>query len=371
VRSPHRLTDDLTYKDLVGRRRPRRYILVAMAIFALVACILLLGWRQRGALLRPGAVSPAAEITAGRPAEETAAPATPGATPANRQPAPEVMLPTTPASLALPPAGAQVLAISRDDNFRRIAPPCVYDGLARTVGWDLLRVMGYSAVEAAEALGFDEFPWQPLPEIIDITNNRGPLLIELERVSDEAEKQLSHPDFRVWIVDRGGRPGVTFVLRGCYRAEIGESNGVEGRDAPDPVVCVVSVYPGEWAVLELGSHVYADESLPTRRFAVYGYAGDGLWASLGYQREPFVEIRSPASDLPALLPLTMDLAEIESDRRFTAGLHGLAPWDAAWLEAELGLSMRLLQEDWWDRNDPAAYQAIQGEKEEWAQEGAP
>ena len=138
-----------------------------------------------------------------------------------------------------------------------------------------------------------------------------------------------------------------------------------------PLVCILAMDQGSWAVLELESHSYTAQSLSTRRFCMYGYAGDGGWVSIGYQKEPFVEIRSPGSSQPAFLPLTMDLGEIVQDRIVTSGLHGLIPWDAAWLEATFGLSLRPLPENWQSASDPSEYQAIQDEKEKWAKGRSP
>jgi hypothetical protein len=128
---------------------------------------------------------------------------------------------------------------------------------------------------------------------------------------------------------------------------------------------------GNWAVLELGSHRYTTESLPTRRFFMYGYIGDGQWVSIGYQKDPFVEIRLPESGVPAVLSLTMGLNEIVQDRKFIVRLHGLVPWDAAWLEETFGLTMRPLPVNWPNLNDLSEYQAIQDEKANWAEKGSP
>jgi hypothetical protein len=239
------------------------------------------------------------------------------------------------------------------------------------VAWDLLRVFGYSAPEATEMLGFTGIPWRPVPEITGMTNTRGPMPIALANPSPEEIQQASHPDFHAWIVDWEGRPGATFTLRGCYRTETVTGDQVESWGVAYPVVCILTMDQGDWAVLELGSHRYATESLPTRRFFMYGYAGEGLWVSIGYQKEPFVEIRSPGSGQPAVLPLTMDLGEIIQDREFISRLHGLVPWDAAWLEAAFGLSMRPLPENWQSASDSLEYQAIQDEKAKWVKERSP
>jgi hypothetical protein len=223
----------------------------------------------------------------------------------------------------------------------------------------LLRVMGYSAREAAGALGFTELPWRPMRAITGMTELRGPMSIELEYASEEVKQQLMHPDFRTWIIDSQGNPGMTFTLRGCYRTETIQGNQVKSWGVAYAVICVVSVDQMDRALLELGAHHYKEQLSPVRQFAVYGYAGGGLWVGLGYQKEPLVAIRLPGSAGPALLPQTMDLEQIVQDQKLVAGLHGVVPWDAAWLAQTFGLAMRPLPENWQSLNDPAELQAIQ------------
>jgi len=373
VGRPDSVTDSLTYRDLAGRRRVRRYVLAAAGIFILLGAIVYWGWRQRQSLLALGAGTPIVTSVAGQPSEASPASTDSGVALLETQPSPTIA-PTTEPSTAVPsaqpstpetcpedPSAWDLLDIARNDNFKRIAPPCVYDGLARTVAWDLLRVMGYSATEAADMMDFVDLPLQPAPKIIGMTNTRGPMNIDLEIADEEVNKQLRHPEFRTWIVDQVGNPGMTFTLRGCYRTETLNGNHVESWGVKYPVVCVVSVDQMEWAILELGSYRYTFRLGGVRQFSMYGYAGEGLWVEIGYQKAPVVEIRLPESSYPAVLPLTMELQQVVQDRKFISGQQGLLPWDAAWLEGTFGLSMRPLPENWQSYNDQTELQAIQEE----------
>lgn len=379
-----RLTDGLTYKDLAGRRRVRRYVLASAAIFILVGGIAFFGWRQREGVLGFKVGSQTVANPAGQQEIEHFTPTSAGIAVVEAQP------PMTPVQSAVPPSIVaqptqpltpeacphdadmwEFVGIAQNDNFKRIQPLCVYDGLARTVAWDLLRVMGYSAAEAAEMMGFTTFPWRPAPEIIGMTNTQGPMPIALANPSPEEIRQASHPEFHAWIVDTAGNPGAVYTLRGCYRTETIRGDQIESWGVKYPVLCVVSMDQGEWVVMELGAHRYSTGSLPSRRFFVYGYTGRASWVSIGYQEEPFVEIRLPASVDPAALSLTMDLSQIVQDRNFIAGLHGLIPWDAAWLEKTFSLGMRPLPVGWQSLNDPAEYQIIQDAKAQWAKERSP
>jgi len=381
MRPIDRLTGGLVYKDLAGRRRVRRYVLAATAIFILIGGIAYRGWRQQRQSMALGVGMPTAANTVSQQEVKGATPASAEVALAVTQPASMPAQPTVTPSVATQPPTPEVCpddpeawelpGIAQNDNFKRIEPSCVYNGLARTVAWDLLRVMGYSAAEAAEMMGFANFPWRPMPEIMGMTNTQGPMPIALANPSPEEIRQASHPEFHAWITDSEGNPGATLTLRGCYRTETIQSDQVERWGVKYPVVCVVSMDQEAWVVMELGAHRYATRSLPTRRFFIYGYAGNGLWVSIGYQEEPFVEIRLPESVDPALLPLTMDLKQIMQDREFIAGLHGLVPWDAAWLEQTFSLTVRPLPANWQSLNKLAEYQAIRDEKEQWAKERFP
>lgn len=372
MRPGSRLKNDLTYKDLAGRRRARRYVLAAAAILSLLGGIVFWGWWQRGELLAAsmgGRTVQEASAT-GQLDEEQHLTGDAKAAGVNAQ-STAMVAPADPQACPPGPNAWQLVPIAQNDNFRRIAPACVYAGLARTVAWDLLRVMGYSAPEAAEALGFADLPWRPLPEITGMTNTQGPIPIALTNPGTEEIQRLRHPGFRAWIVSREGDPAVTFTLRGCYRTETVQGERVKSWGVAYPIVCVVTMDQGEWVFLELDPHRYATRSLSSRRFFMYGYAGEGEWVSLGYQLEPFVEIRLPGSGDPPVLPLTMELEQIEQDRKFASEVHGLLPWDAAWLEESFGLAMRPLPDNWQGLDDPAEYQAIQDEKESWVKERLP
>jgi hypothetical protein len=370
----HRMTDGLTYRDLAGRQRLRRYVLASIAIFALIGAIVWMGWRQRAQLMAPGegastdlrTVRPLAGVAPAPTASEVA----PAGTHSSFNIAPSTEPPTlviSPTQTSIPaacpgdPKEWELVEIAQRDNFKRIVPLCVYAGLSRTVTWDLLRVMGYGAGEAAGALGLAELPWRPMRSITGMTELRGPISIDLEYASAEVKQQLSHPDFRTWIIDSQGNPGMVFTLRGCYRTETVQGDQVKSWGVGYAVVCVVSVDQMDRALLELGIHHYTEQLSPVRQFAMYGYAGDGLWVGLGYQKEPLVAIRLPGSADPALLPQAMDLEQIVQDQKLVASQHGLVPWDAAWLERTFGLAMRPLPENWQSFNDPAELQAIQAE----------
>jgi hypothetical protein len=324
-----KIRDHLTYTDLAGRRRPRRYVLAAALVLGLLS--LLAGWSLLGRAQAQRAMSPGlAAGEAGGAMRRTAEPEGATAT-------------ATPDAAGCPadPERWRLVDVYRGDNYKRVEPACVYDGLAKAVAWQLLERLGYSKPEAAEQLGFNELPWQPAQTITGLTNTRGPLTIRLEL------EWAPHPAYRTWVVDAEGQPALAFSLRGCYRTRRIVGNEVEtwGRY---PVVCVVAYDrdPG-WVVSELGAHRFSVDltaAPPVRRFAFYGYQ-DGGWVLLGEPQDQQVAIEDPAV--------------VDQERERVAARYGAVPWDAAWLAATFGVSMRRLP-DGWQRfgADPAAIQGI-------------
>ena len=309
------MQDQLTYADLAGRRRLRRYVFVAVLIFILIG--LLFGWSgwQRARARIAG--SPSAVVTSG---ESTGLIA--GSESVEMNPILEAEgCPVDPASWAL-------FDVYIGDNYKRIEPNCVYEGLSIAVAWHMLERLGYSKLEAAEQLGLPEIPWEPAQSITGLTNTKGPMVIPLEM------EWAPHPDFRTWVVDAEGQPALAYSLRGCYRTRTIVGNQVEawGRY---PVICVLAYDrdPG-WTVAELGEQRFSFDltmELPLRQFALFGYSSE-RWVLLGEPSGRQIAIEEASA--------------VAQERERVTARYGATPWDAVWLEATFGLTLRLLPENW-------------------------
>jgi hypothetical protein len=220
------------------------------------------------------------------------------------------------------------LEVYPDDNFKRIEPACVYQGLARTVAWHMMARFGYTKPEATARLGFSMLPWQPVPWIKGYTNTRGPMVIPIDM------EWAPHPGYRTWMVDADGEPALQYSLRGCYRARMIVGSNVESW-GDYPVVCVVAYdrMPG-WTVSELGEHRIAIDlttALPQRRFVLFGYVNE-TWVLLGEASDWHKIIKAPSA--------------AGRERQDVTARYDTIPWGAAWLRTTLGQEMRPLPDDW-------------------------
>jgi hypothetical protein len=306
----------LFYKDLNGRRRLRRYAAAALGILTMLGGMGLLAVAQAGPEVSQPGRTHAGPIVIVRPDPTGTAGPAPTAAPCPADPDAWGFVPVFP-----------------DDNYRRIEPACVYEGLARAAAWMLLERMGYSKPAAAELLGFDMVPWTPVQVFYGYTNLKGPLDLAL------LSEWPAHPEFRFWQVDGEGRPALAISLRGCYRKPV-DTGGV---------VCVVALdrSPGS-AVSVLGDLAIAHHAkhLPgSRTFHLLEYAGDGLWILIGQLEGLSLEIEG--------------VEQMESERARIAVRLGAVPWDPDWLFEAYGLTINPLPTDWRMYGlDEAALQAI-------------
>ena len=143
------------------------------------------------------------------------------------------------------------------NQYDRIDPPCVYDGLGRTVAWALAIQMGYSRGEANDLLGFSFDASKNNPAMVSLPN------VTILTYSNWIVAQIglySTPknlEFTEWSITPDGEPAVTFSIQGCFRTA-----SVVGNQAKDwgdgyPVICVVAEdTQAGYHVNSLGGHLY-------------------------------------------------------------------------------------------------------------------
>lgn len=356
------IRDGLTYPTLTGRKL-RRYVTVSIWIFVMLfvlsGYVVYLRWKTLAVVAGPDRpLANAAQITPLNKLAPTETP-TPTLTPTVTATLPPDVTPSpTPTETPVPcPVDPQAWTLSDilpDDNFKRITPDCVYDGLARTVAWELLiNSMGYTVPEVNEILGFAEAPRKLQPTIKAMTNTKGPMDIELSY--SETWKGRFHPEYRTWQLDDAEQPAIAYTLRGCFRTStiVGNERRVWGEY---PVICVVSQdIMANWVFRRISEAQYAQGGYgAVRLFSLFGYQSEGVWVFLGSQKEP-------------VTPFT-DYAKMEEDRVFTAGLHNLRVWDSGWVETIFGLAMKPLPEGWQTKTNQADFDALQSIIKAFAQE---
>ena len=332
-----KIKDTLTYSDLGGRRHLRRYIVVAIFIivFILGAYGLSLWQRAKTRAEVLGTPMPLSNVL-------------PSAPTATNTPLPT--LTSTPAptnTLTLEPcptdSDAWTLVDVLDEyNLKRIEPACVYEGLERTVAWHLLSYMGYTEPEAAGMMGFDEIPdWvlflddRTTRSVTGMTNTGGPMEMVLRQRS-------YHPEYHNWNIRETPSisANMTYALNGCYRTETVNDDQIADWGMAFPVVCVLSFDQGPgWLVHELDGHHFTQELGWERLFVQFGYSPvRNQWVYMGYHPESSILQGHEAYE--ALKE------KAQEERAFIAGVHGLVPWDATWLESAYGFTMVSLPDEW-------------------------
>lgn len=332
--------DNLTYTDLSGKRRLRNYVKAAIVILALMLVVYAYAAWQRSQFLAdvtdgpqpldPALIPPTATVVALAPT------ATPEACPTN-------------------PDDWKLVEVIPNDNFRRIEPACVYAGLERAVAWQLATSMGYTRAEANQALGFDKMPASPfgLPQDENgyymnvLTNQKGPLALGVNVDSQ-------HPNYASWAIDSAEKPMAAAQLRGCFRTRsMTGGNLIEEWGNGYPVVCVLAVDGWWFSHLRIGEFGWTNNLEPSmmRSFYYYGYGGNGEWISVGRARDLSVEL---------------DPATLADEYKLFSQFYQTPLWDADWLAATYGLTMRPLPENWKDYTDVAGRDEILKLVNQWS-----
>lgn len=319
--------DGITFRDLAGKRQPRTFAILGALILLVLLGVFAISWMERNSMM----------------AEVLATPQPVAATPAATSLPPTATRLVQGADQGCPhdPSDWSLVDVFISPNYKLIQPVCVYDGLERSVSWALAIRQGYSRLEAAQLLGFDDLPMRPLEKITALGNSGQPQEMSLSFPAP-------HPRLTEWRVDETGKPAIAYALRGCFRTSQVVGNRVEIWGGDYAVICVViEDAEGQYAVYALNEHLYTAPASPTRSYLLFGYAGDDLWLLLGARESPRLAIDDPA--------------KFANDRLTIATLYDSRPWEADWLAHRHKLFTRPLPEDWQTAGDEAAMQAILAE----------
>lgn len=316
------MLEGLTFTDIAGKRHPRTYVVLAGIILILLAAL------ASGVALEHKALM---DDVQGTPIPVKVTPE------ATASPEPTQAADATEACQTDPAQWVFQDALP-DDNFKRIEPACVYEGLEKSVAWALAVRAGYTRAEAAEALGFADLPMRRLSEVTALTNTKGPVSIPVSFTPP-------HPNFAEWRVTGDGQPALNYALRGCFRTYEIVGNQAKTWNQDYPVICVLSEDSfGAQIVFQLDGHTFTSPAEPTRSFALFGYSGEGNWVWLGTQKEPKVNL----STLP----------DFQQEAQLAAKFQNLPVWDVAWLNETYNLPARTLPEGWQSLTNEADKQAI-------------
>lgn len=319
------ILDELTYRDLAGKRQARAYTVLTALILLLLLMVLGMASLNRHLLMYS---------VRNTRSETTVAPRTP------TQETSQVELPTLPPREGCPtdPADWSLVPTYISRNYNLIQPACVYLGLEKTIAWALAVREGFSRAEAAQELGFPEMPMRQLASVTIPASAKGLADVPVSFIPP-------NPDFTEWRLGADGRAAVTYALRGCFRTSTVVGNRIEIWGGEYAVIClVVEDAENTHIVYSLNGHMYTTPATPMRSFLLFGYLADGYWVWLGTKDDPKLEITDPAAHA--------------RERLTIATLYDSLPWDADWLLHSHQLMMQPLPENWLDLRDEREKQAI-------------
>jgi len=340
------LVEEMTYRDLSGRRRPRRYVIAAGLLLLAMAPMALWAFSERSRVMAVAYATPAPPATPWPTRTPTPLP-TPTPTPA----VDEAGCPADPREWTLEP----IVPVpgARPYDLARIRPDCVYQGLARSVAAQMLIDMGWKPPEVVEAMGFPRFPLRYHP-VITVTMeftlrlHERPLVLPQEGLPSAVAMCPPGADSarcpRLWAVGQDGAFPFRHALRGCFRPRHLSGGQVVDWGMPYPVICVVRrmAHPYTWLGMAEGAEdrfrrVYPDIWSDGNIF--FGYDPSlRIWVFIGY------DLGYSSREDPQVVERVRDRGRRELER--TAAPHGLPVWDGAWLKAFTGLKPKPLPPDW-------------------------
>jgi hypothetical protein len=227
------------------------------------------------------------------------------------------------------------------NQYERIDPACVYDGLGRAIAWSLAIQMGYSRADANDGLGFSFDASKNNPAMVALSN------VTILTYSNWAVAQIgldSAPmtaQFTEWAVTPDGAPAVTDTILGCFlTTSMGDGY---------PILCVIAEdTQAGYHVITLGGHLYTGGVKANRVLSVFGYASDGRWVWLG--NEHGVDVDQSGISQAVLQ---------KGYRDFSEGYN--APiWNAQWLKTTFGISLKPLPTGWQAAKNASELQIILG-----------
>jgi hypothetical protein len=322
------ILDGLTYQDLAGKRQPRLYTIVAGMLLLLASLTSGMAGLNRHLVMSRVQSAPEAVSIPTQTMEifETE--------PTGTNPSEEIESSGCPAD----PAQWSLTPTFISENYQIIQPACVYQGLERTIAWALAVRQGYSRSEATERLGFNDMPMRQIESVTIPAGANGLMDVPVSFIPP-------HPDFREWRLDARGEAAITYALRGCFKTSSVKGNRLETWGGEYPVICLVVEDAENTHILySLNGHAYTSPATPMRSYLLFGYLEDGLWAWLGTQTEPKLEITDPQANA--------------KERLTVATLYDSQPWDAEWLSNAHRLPMQPLPEGWQALADESEQQYI-------------
>jgi hypothetical protein len=307
------LLDGITFKDLAGKRQPRKFAVLGAAVLVLLFVLYVASGLERNAMMQEVRATP-------QPIAVTVEPS----------PTPKIIetqaIQAPPSGCPVNPADWSLADVFISKNYKLIQPTCVYDGLGKAVAWVMAVRSGYSRSEATRILGYTEMPVRLMEQASIPGDDNKPVDAKLFTTA-------LHPDFSEWHVDSNGQASLGYGFRGCFRSQNVTGNKVETWGGDYPVICmIVEDVTGSQAVYALNGHVFTSPATPMRSFLLFGYIGEGQWVWLGARQDPQTPIDNPE--------------KFANERLTYAALFDAPNWDRDWWKGQYQLEMKPLPDSW-------------------------
>lgn len=316
-----KLIDLLTYPTLGGRRKLKMYVKFTLGIMVTIGLIFSYGqWTQAQGM---------AEIQATAvPIHVTDVPTIEASPTEIQAMATTAMIESCPSD----PTQWELQDVRSDDNMKKISPPCVYDGLGRTVAWAMMVNLGYLPGEANVKLGLGQSPISNPGKLNVMTNKKGPLEVSIST-------RPFDPQYTNWIVDANAQSAVVFSLRGCFRTQTVTGNQVDNWGNGYSVICEVGQdYINAYSLMaKTGDYYTTGQAGSVKVFSLFGYDGTQWWW-LGEKKKEY-ETTNPQT--------------VNRDIQFYSTPYGAPIWNSQWLFTTYGVQLKALPTNWLSYTDAA------------------
>jgi hypothetical protein len=332
------IKSDLTYTAPGGKRKVRRYVVAALIIIVVAAGLIVVGIYERNLQVARMFPTPTATSTQSPlPTVSTTAPVAVASVPA-----------PTGNNCPADASTWSLVQVGYNNYYDRIDPPCVYDGLGKTIAYVQAINMGYSRADANALLGFSFDPTQNNPAMVQVQNIT---ILTMSNWAVAKQNMFSSPanlDFTEWSVTGDGAPSLTFSMLGCFQTRTIAGNQSQDWGDGYPVLCVVAMDAQKgYHVTTFGGHLYTSPlAQANRELALFGYAGNNRWVWLGTEIDVLVDQSG------------ISLADLQKGYQIYSQSYQSPTWDAQWVKDHYGVAMKPLPNGWQSANSATELKAI-------------
>ncbi len=198
------INDNFSYRDPNGKRKPRTWVLAVAVIVIIVLAVV--GLSVYNASARQAQIEATPRLVTGPTFTPTAV--LPTKVPTSVGAMVTVNCPSDSADW-------NFVDVLDNSNFKRIDPPCVYQGMNRTIAYYLASEgAGWKKADALQKLGYTgDFPYDNSLDTIDVL----PTDASSNMFTVKTSWLPWHKDFQLWYVANNTVVSHTITVTGCYR----------------------------------------------------------------------------------------------------------------------------------------------------------